>query len=94
MIDFYKMSDVFLFPSYREGLPVAVMEAIASGLPVIATKIRGSSDLVQQNTLFAPTDVNGIARAMEKELLGDRTQKADEFNIKKIMGLMREIYGI
>ena len=43
--DFYKMADVFLFPSFREGLPVAVMEAMASGLPVIATRIRGSSDL-------------------------------------------------
>ena len=49
--DFYKMADVFLLPSFREGLPVAVMEAMASGLPVIATKIRGSSDLVQQGAL-------------------------------------------
>ena len=46
--DFYKMADVFLFPSFREGLPVAMMEAMASGLPVVATRIRGSSDLVQQ----------------------------------------------
>lgn len=63
--DFYKMADVFLFPSFREGLPVAVMEAMASGLPVVATRIRGSSDLVQQGDLFEPTDVDGIAKAIE-----------------------------
>ena len=45
--DFYKMADVFLFPSFREGLPVAVMEAMAVGLPVIATRIRGITDLLE-----------------------------------------------
>ena len=38
--DFYKMADIFLFPSFREGLPVSVMEAMACGLPIIATNIR------------------------------------------------------
>lgn len=58
--NFYKMADVFLFPSFREGLPVAVMEAMASGLPVVATKIRGSSDLVEEKkngSLLQPNDV-------------------------------------
>lgn len=40
--------DVFLFPSTREGLPVAVMEAMAVGLPVIASDIRGNRDLIKQ----------------------------------------------
>lgn len=38
--------DCFLFPSMREGLPVAVMEAMAVGLPVIAADIRGCRDLL------------------------------------------------
>ena len=50
--------DVFLFPSYQEGLPVAVMEAMAAGMPIIATDIRGNHDLIhhEQNGLLYPCD--------------------------------------
>lgn len=44
--NFYKMADVFVFPSLREGLPVSVMEAMAGGMPVICSQIRGNSDLI------------------------------------------------
>ena len=39
--------DLFLFPSYQEGLPVAVMEAMSAGLPCIVSDIRGSRDLIR-----------------------------------------------
>ena len=39
--------DAFVFPSLQEGLPVALMEAMASGLPVLASRIRGNVDLVE-----------------------------------------------
>lgn len=92
--DFYKMADVFLFPSFREGLPVAVMEAMASGLPVVATKIRGSSDLVQQENLFDPTDVDGIEKAIEKMQQRKVKHKIAVFDIHKIMESMKAIYEI
>lgn len=41
-----KMSDIFIFPSFREGLSVALMEAMACGLPVICSSIRGNVDLI------------------------------------------------
>ena len=92
--DFYKMADVFLFPSFREGLPVAVMEAMASGLPVIATKIRGSSDLVQQGDLFEPTDVEGIAKAIETLRQNNVKHETAIFDIHKVMESMKTIYGV
>lgn len=44
--DFYKSADLFIFLSKQEGLPAAVMEAMATGLPVIASDIRGCRDLI------------------------------------------------
>lgn len=40
-------SDVFAFPSYHEGLPVSLMEAMAAGVPAIASEIRGCVDLIE-----------------------------------------------
>ena len=92
--DFYKMADVFLYPSFREGLPVAVMEAMASGLPVIATKIRGSSDLVQEGALFDLTDADGMVKAIEKMQPCKVKRETAIFDIHKVMGSMEEIYGL
>lgn len=44
-----KISDIFLFPSIQEGLPVALMEALACGIPVICSSIRGNKDLIEIN---------------------------------------------
>lgn len=41
-----QIADVFLFPSFQEGLPMAMLEAMAYGLPVICSDIRGSRDLM------------------------------------------------
>ena len=54
----YKDANLFLFPSRHEGMPNAVLEAMASGLPVIATQIAGSEELVVHNEtgLLVPTE--------------------------------------
>src|SRR5690606_8224798 len=44
--DLLRASDVFVLPSHREGLPVGLMEAMACGLPVITTDIRGAREVV------------------------------------------------
>ena len=92
--DFYKMADIFLFPSFREGLPVSVMEAMACGLPIIATNIRGSSDIVKETMngkLLKPNDVDGFANAISvfrnEELLNSiskiNAQEAMKYDLNK-----------
>lgn len=44
-----KSSDIFVFPSLQEGLPVALMEAIACGIPCVASNIRGNADLMDND---------------------------------------------
>ena len=46
MMDIFQISDLFIFPSFQEGLPMALLEAMAYGLPVICSDIRGSRDLM------------------------------------------------
>jgi len=53
-------SDLFIFPSKQEGLPVALMEAIASKTPVICSSIRGNTELVNDNQLFDSESVEQI----------------------------------
>lgn len=45
------VADCFVFPSRQEGLPVALMEALAAGLPCVCSDVRGNRDLVKQNSV-------------------------------------------
>lgn len=73
-------ADVFLHTSYQEGLPVAVMEAMASGIPIVASRIRGNVDLIEDGVngfLCDPNDADGFADRIRKIL--DDPGLAEEF---------------
>lgn len=60
-----KAADIYAFPSFREGLSVSLMEAMASGLPVICSNIRGNSDLIVEDKggfLIRPSDYKEISK--------------------------------
>lgn len=64
-----KSADIFCHPSKREGLPVALMEAMASGLPCVVSKIRGNVDLIEKDKggfLADSLDVDGFKECIEK----------------------------
>ncbi len=51
--DFFSNADIFVFPSKREGMPNAVLEAMASALPVVMTPCEGSKELIDGNGVIA-----------------------------------------
>ena len=81
--ELYHIADVFAHPSYREGLPVSVMEAMAAGLPVVASRIRGNVDLIKDEGgyLVAPCDVEVFAEALASVLSSsDKREKMGAYN--------------
>jgi len=95
-------SDIFVFPSLREGLPVALIEAMATGLPVVCSNIRGNTDLIENGKggyLVEPEDVEGFAKAIEKtvenrSLMGHfNTEIIKHFDLMSVKEEMKKIYG-
>lgn len=99
-----KSSDIFAFPSYREGLPVSVMEAMAVGLPIIASDIRGNRDLIENGKggyLLEPQNEEQFAECISKlfkdEMLREQFEeynqkKIDEFSLNHVLEKMKELY--
>lgn len=65
--DYYKASDLFVLPSKEEGLSNSMLEAMASGLPAVVTKISGSEDLIDEsvNGRFIELDSSSIYKAID-----------------------------
>jgi glycosyltransferase involved in cell wall biosynthesis len=70
---YYSLMDVFVHPSLRDGMPNAVLEAMACGIPVIATPVGGVPDVIQDGKNGILTDINdpGILAAKMMDLLTD-----------------------
>lgn len=101
---FYHMADLFFFPSHREGLSVALMEAMASGLPVVCTRIRGNEDLVVHGKDGILIDgsvgdavqaiaymVNHPSKCREFAACAGRVVKS--YEISAVINQMKVIYG-
>lgn len=97
-------ADCFAFPSQREGLGIAAIEALACGVPLVASKNRGTSEYVKEgvNGIFCDAnDADSFAKAIEKlyldssyrqQLAGQCRATAQAFGKEKTMAKMRQVY--
>lgn len=96
--------DVYAFPSRQEGLPVALMEAMAVGKPCVCSVIRGNTDLIDEKGgyLVPCDDAEGFAKSIF-ELLDDddkrismgeyNKEKAKQYDFSVVREIMKGIYG-
>ena len=90
MTELYKAADIYVLPSTREGLNVSVMEAMASGMPVVCSRIRGNTDLIDENggALFEPQSVEGCRKAINNVLI--RNASLSRHNLDKVRAMAVE----
>ena len=103
--ELYKLADIMVFPSLREGLPLSVMEGMAAGLPFVASRIRGICDLILDERggfLCQPKDSRQFADAIQKllhmpqlrENFGNFNRiRVQAFSRQAVEADMKKIYG-
>ncbi len=99
----YGASDLFAFMTWREGLPVSLMEAMASGMPILCTRVRGNTDLIEDNVngRFVDNDAQALAEGI-LELYRDPEQRAklgtaaaasvEKYDNQSVHQQMKDIY--
>jgi glycosyltransferase involved in cell wall biosynthesis len=93
----FAASDVFALNTAYEGFPHAILEAMASGLPVVTTDAGGNSELMQDGVngfLFRYDDAEALTRllvmlardgAMRKRIAGEGRKTASQFTVEKMV---------
>jgi glycosyltransferase involved in cell wall biosynthesis len=107
MPDEYRRGDLFVLPTLSDNTPVTLMEAMACGLPVVATAVGGIPELVVPGAtgrLVPPGDVSALAAAIEglladretRRRMGSASRKTAEtkFGRQRMVSELEEIYGV
>ena len=100
------LSDIAVASSRREGLPVNVMEAMATGLPLVVTNVRGHKDLVidgENGYVNEVNDIEGFAKSVEKLYLNEKLrndfgkksiESVKKYSLENVLEEMKKIYSI
>ena len=105
ILAYYNQADVFVLPSFAEGLPVVLMEAMSAGLPCVSTRIAGIPELIEDGTngvLTSAADSKGLADRLETLLsdpdlrvrLGERARETVElrYTLERSCRRMAELF--
>ena len=96
ILAWYRWADVFALLSYAEGLPVVLMEAMATGLPVVTTRIAGIPELVEDGTsgfVVTPGDAVEAAAAFRRLAEDPAYATAVGANARKAVEVQHDIDG-
>lgn len=101
----FKNSDILILPSYSEGLPMSILEAMAYGKPIISTPVGGIPEAVEEGLngfLIQPGDYKALAEKIDllasdkdlREKMGQESYRIakEKFDIKVISKQLEEIY--
>ncbi len=101
---YLKAFDVFVLPSIKEGLPYTILEAMAAGVPIVASHIGGIPEMVKNNDngfLLFPRDTDALAKKIMELInnpaLGQKfsqvsQKKIQEFSLDKMIAATEKIY--
>lgn len=99
-------TDVYVQPSFAEGMPNSVLEAMAAGLPVVATRVSGNEDLIadgENGLLVPPGDPGALAAAIRRLMddpalartMGERARtRAQQYSTPAVTSLLVRAYRL
>ena len=103
--DVLNAADIFVFPSFHEGMPVSALEGMACSLPVVCSAIRGNVDVVKDGDngyLFKPSDVDTLSRqiallmdneALRQQMGAKNKEIVREFSLEAVTEELKAIYS-
>ncbi len=86
VLEMLKRMDALILPSYSEGFPLVVLEAMACGLPIISTPVGSVPDMIDDDggVLIKLRDSDSIKDAVEKIKPQDVREKMAQYNLEKV----------
>lgn len=105
LLNYYQRNSIFVLPSYSEGMPSSILEAMSCGMPIVATNISGINEIIvdgEAGLLVPPRNPERLADAIIKLLSDEKLRRKmgsvgrkkveKEFSWKKIAKKVKKIY--
>ena len=104
--ELYVSADIFSIPSFAEGIPIVLMEAMAMEIPCVTTRITGIPELIrngEDGLLVAPSDAQGLADALERLMTDKQLRKTlgkngrkrvmDKYDLARNVNRLAEVFS-
>ncbi len=102
LLRWYRWADVFVLPSDKEGMPLAMLEAMAVGLPVVATDVPGSRETLGEAGVLSAPDPQSLATVLDKVASDEQLRgtlaarsliRAEEYSWPRLIERLERVYA-